>query len=102
MDNIQKLIKINEYLNNRFGNDNPFQIVTRLAEETGEVAEQVNHFEKIGVKSVKHGKPNKEHLASEVRDVIIVALQIAMRYGVVDELQKSIDDYYLKYFPEKT
>lgn len=96
MDDFQKLFAINKYLSNKFGNDDPFQIVTRLAEETGEIAEQINHFEGIGIKKDKHGEPDKYDLASEVRDVIIVALQIAMRYGVEDELKKSIDDFYKK------
>lgn len=96
MDNFQKLYAINKYLSNKFGNDDPFQIVTRLAEETGEIAEQINHFEGIGIKKAKHGEPDKYNLGSEVRDVIIVALQIAMRYGIEDEVQKSIDDFYNK------
>lgn len=96
MDDFQKLFAINKYLSAKFGNDDPFQIVTRLAEETGEIAEQINHFEGIGVKKDKHGEPDKYDLASEVRDVIIVALQVAMRYGVEVELKKSIDDFYIK------
>jgi NTP pyrophosphatase (non-canonical NTP hydrolase) len=96
MDDFQKLFAINKYLSAQFGNDDPFQIVTRLAEETGEIAEQINHFEGIGVKKDKHGEPDKYDLASEVRDVIIVALQVAMRYGVEDELKKSIDNFYKK------
>lgn len=96
MDDFQKLFAINKYLSNKFGNDDPFQIVTRLAEETGEIAEQINHFEGIGIKKDKHGQPSNYDLASEVRDVIIVALQVAMRYGVEDELKKSINDFYKK------
>lgn len=34
MDDFQKLFEINKYLSAKFGNDDPFQIVTRLAEET--------------------------------------------------------------------
>jgi NTP pyrophosphatase (non-canonical NTP hydrolase) len=48
---IDKLYKIAEGLNVRFPDgNNPFMIVTRLAEECGEVATEVNHFEKKGVK----------------------------------------------------
>ena len=51
---IGKLYKIAEGLNNRFKDgDDPFYIVTRLAEECGEVASQVSHFEDKGVKTLK-------------------------------------------------
>ena len=56
----EKLYRIAEGMNNRFedGND-PFYIVTRLAEECGEVASQVNHFEHKGVKAEKLGPPDR-------------------------------------------
>ena len=53
---IEKLYKIAEGLNNHFKDgDDPFYIVTRLAEECGEVASQVNHFERKGVKASEAG-----------------------------------------------
>ncbi len=57
---IDKLYKIAEALNARFpdGSD-PFMIVTRLAEECGEVAAEVNHFERKGVKVERLGQPDR-------------------------------------------
>lgn len=96
MDNLDKLFFIVDDLNQRFGKDNPFQIITRLAEETGELAEQVNHFESAGVKREKHGEPDKEKLAKEVQDVIRCALQIAVYYDIKKEVLSSVENSYKK------
>lgn len=69
-------------------------MVTRLAEECGELAAEVNHFEGSGVKAEKHGPPDKAKLAKEVRDVVIMALQIAAYYGVEAELDQIIEQSY--------
>ncbi len=92
MDNFEKLKLIVKGLNQRFPNGNdPFKIITRLAEETGELAEQVNHFEDTGIKREKHGEPSREKLAKEVQDVIRSALAVANYYGIEQELENSID-----------
>ncbi len=89
---LEKLYAISKGLNRRFadGND-PFQILTRLLEESGELAAEVNHFEGMGVKREKHGEPDKARLAKEVRDVIVCALQIAVHYQVEGELAAIIE-----------
>ncbi|GKX68574.1 hypothetical protein [Inconstantimicrobium mannanitabidum] len=69
----------------------PFQMVTRVLEECGEVASEVNHFEGSGVKRQKHGEPSKEALAGEIRQALVALMQIAVYYSVEDELEKSID-----------
>ncbi len=92
---IEKLYAIDRALNTRFPDGNePFQIMTRLLEEAGELAEQVNHFEGKGVKRAKHGKPDKAKLAKEVQDVLRAALHIAMYYGIESDLQWSVDKAY--------
>lgn len=60
MNNLDKLLPITQGLNRRFtvGN-NPFEIATRLLEECGELAKEINHFEGRGVKREKYGEPNK-------------------------------------------
>jgi NTP pyrophosphatase (non-canonical NTP hydrolase) len=95
MDTIEKLYRINAGLDRRFpdGGD-PFMIVSRLAEECGELAGEVNHFENRGVKVLKHGPPNPQRLAKEVQDVLRAALQIAAHYGIQDALAVSIDTAY--------
>jgi NTP pyrophosphatase (non-canonical NTP hydrolase) len=64
---INKLYKIAEALNVKFPDGiNPFMIVTRLAEECGEVAAKVNHFERKGVKVARHGEPDRKKFAKEL------------------------------------
>lgn len=70
----------------------PFQMVTRLLEECGEVASEVNHFENSGVKRLKHGEPSKEALAGEIKQAMTALLQIAVYYSVQEELKESIED----------
>ncbi len=78
----------------------PFQILTRLLEECGELAQQVNHFEGSGVKREKHGKPDHEALAKEVRQTIIGVLQIAVYYGIKDEVEASLEWSYQRLVQE--
>lgn len=90
---MEKLFDIVRGLNEAFPEGNePFQIITRLVEECGELAKEVNHWERIGVKVQKYGEPSKENLSKEIQNVITSSLQIALFYGVENELQKSIDN----------
>lgn len=90
-DYFHQLYLIAQALNKKYpkGND-PFQIITRLCEEAGELAKAVNHFEGTGVKLQKYGPPDKGKLAKEIQDVLRSALQVALYYGVEKELEESI------------
>lgn len=93
----EKLKFIVEHLEKRFPNGNsPFQIITRLAEECGELASAVNHFEDTGIKREKLGEPDPMELAKEVQDVMRCALQIARYYKIENELVASIEEHYEK------
>lgn len=89
---MEKLYQLAKGYTNRFplGND-PYQIATRILEECGEVASEVNHFEKSGIKAQKHGKPSKQHLADEIKQGINALIQLAVYYNVESELETSID-----------
>ena len=90
-----QILAIAHELNRRFRDgDDPFQIMTRILEECGELAQQVNHFEGKGVKKEKYGEPDKNKLAKEVQDVIRGALQIAIYYGIEEELVESLESSY--------
>lgn len=53
---MEKLKQLAEGMNNRFPKGNyAFQITTRLLEECGEVAKEVNRLEKSGTKVLRHG-----------------------------------------------
>lgn len=78
--------------NKRFPNGvEPYQMVTRLLEECGEVAAEVNLWESSGIKRQKHGEPKKEDLANELRQAIRELFQIAAYYHVEKELEDSIE-----------
>jgi NTP pyrophosphatase (non-canonical NTP hydrolase) len=98
---IDKLSMISAGYMRRFpeGND-PFQILARLLEECGELAQQVHHFEDCGVKRAKYGEPDREHLAKEVRDVLTCTLQIVHYYQIQTELAESIELVYSRMHDE--
>ncbi|MBI5651054.1 MAG: hypothetical protein HZC40_11520 [Chloroflexi bacterium] len=92
---IEKLYAFARALNRRFpdGND-PFKIMTRLLEESGELAQQINHFEDTGTKHKKYGEPDRAKLAKEVSDVLHCALQVAIYYRIEPELEALIEERY--------
>ena len=98
---IDKLYKIVDGLSARFpdGSD-PFMIVTRLAEECGEVAAKVNHFENRGVKAQKLGPPDRTEFAKELQDVLRAVLNLAQHYGLQAELEQSVDEFYRRVVDE--
>ena len=78
-------------MNARFpGGNEPYQIMTRLLEECGEVAKEVHHFENSGTKRLRHGEPSKEKLAGEVKDVINALMQLVLYYDIEDELKGAV------------
>ncbi len=98
---MEKLYQISHGLIKRFpdGND-PFQMITRLAEECGELAAQVNHFESSGAKRQKIGEPDTIKLAKEVQDVLRCALTLAVHYKIEAVLADSIELSYQKLLAE--
>lgn len=98
LETFTALQSIVEALDKRFPDGNTaFQRVSRLAEECGELASAVNHREKMGIKHQKHGKATDEHLVKEIQDVLRAALGIARHYGVEQQLEQSIEDFYKTY-----
>jgi caffeoyl-CoA O-methyltransferase len=88
---VDKLVAITGGYARRFPDgDEPFQMMTRLLEECGEMAQQVNHFEGSGVKREKHDEPDRAALATEIKQTIVCALRVAQYYGVEKELEDSI------------
>lgn len=78
--------------NHRFPNGvEPYQMATRLMEECGEVAAEINLREDSGVKRKKHGDPKKENIANEIRQAMVELVKIARYYHAEDELETSIE-----------
>ena len=69
----------------------PYQMATRLLEECGEVASEINLWEDSGLKRQKHGEPKKEDLANELRQAMLELFKIAKYYHVEQELEESIE-----------
>lgn len=93
VDALGSLYAIVDGLNERFqAGNNPFQMVTRLCEEAGELASAVNHMEGAGAKQTKHGAPDRAHLTHEIQDVLRAAVAIARHYGLEDDVRRSIED----------
>ncbi len=90
---MQRLYKMAAGHTARFPDGNePYQIMTRILEECGEVASEVNHFENSGVKNQKHGEPSKAALAGEIRQALNGLIQLAQYYGIEAELEQSIEE----------
>ncbi len=83
---------INQGFARKFPNGNePYQIMTRLLEEAGELAQQVNHFEHSGIKRAKYGEPDRAHLAQEAKGVLLTLFQVVAYYALTPELQTSLE-----------
>lgn len=95
MTELNKLWDLTHGLNRRFPEGNaPFQMMTRLLEESGELAQMVNHFEGTGIKREKYGEPDQVKMAKEIMDVLRCALQVAIYYRLEDELEMRIAQTY--------
>ena len=89
---MEKLYKLAYGYNKRFPKGvEPFQMVTNLLEECGEVASEVNLWEDSGIKRQKHGDPKKENLAGEIKQALAALIKIAVYYKIENELEDSID-----------
>jgi len=90
---MEKLKQLAEGMNNRFPKGNyAFQITTRILEECGEVAKEVNRLEKSGTKILRHGEGSKEDFANEIKDAMNALMQLAIYYDAVEQVQESINN----------
>jgi len=90
---MKKLQQLAEGMNNRFPEGNQaFQIVTRILEECGEVAKEVNRLERSGTKVLRHGDGTKEDLATEIKDALHALMQLAIYYDAVEQVNVSINN----------
>ncbi len=97
---LEKLPILAEALHQRFGGREPFSIMTRLLEECGELAQEVNHFEGGETKLQKYGIPSKEKFAKEVLDVLRLVFQVVQYYELEEELEQKINITYQRSIDE--
>ncbi|HEX8681568.1 MAG TPA: hypothetical protein VF707_04590 [Ardenticatenaceae bacterium] len=74
--------------------DDPFQLMTRLLEECGELAQEVNRFEGSGIKHEKHGAPNRERLTEEASHALRALFQIVQYYQMEEEVAAALEATY--------
>ena len=90
---MKRLYQMVEASNKRFPNGvQPFQMGTRLLEECGEIASEINLWEDSGIKRQKHDEPKKENIANEIRQAMVELVKIACYYHVENELEQSIEN----------
>lgn len=90
---MERFYKMVEASNRRFPKGvEPYQMATRLLEECGEIAAEINLWEDSGIKRKKHGEPKKENIANEIRQTIVELFKIAKYYDVEEELEQSIEN----------
>ncbi len=88
---MERFYQMVEASNKRFPKGvEPYQMATRLLEECGEVAKEINHWEDSGIKRQKYGEPSKEKLANELRQAMVELFKIASYYSVEQELEEAI------------
>lgn len=88
---MKRFYKMAEASNRRFPDGvKPYQMATRLLEECGEVATEINLWEDSRIKRQKHGDPKKENIANEIRQAMVELVKIAMYYHVEEELEAAI------------
>ncbi len=97
---LEKIPVLAEALHQRFDSRDPFQITTRLLEECGELAQEVNHFAGSETKLAKHGVPSKEKFAKEVLDVLRLVFQLVQYYDLEPELRQRINNTYQRCLAE--
>jgi len=86
---MERFYKMVEASNKKFPRGvEPYQMATRLLEECGEVAAEINLWEDSGLKRQKHGEPKKEDLANELRQAMLELFKIAHYYHV-DQIDVS-------------
>ncbi len=89
------LMRVTQGLTRKFPHGNePFQLMTRLLEECGELAQQVNRFEGSGMKRDKYGDPDRVQLAAEASHVLRSIVQIIQYYHIEDEVAVAVEGTY--------
>ena len=87
----EMILETTQGLNRKFPEgDEPFKIMSRLMEECGELATEVNHFENMGSRWEKRGEPDKVKLAGEIKNVIWCVTQVMLYYDVEHEVEESL------------
>jgi len=98
MDSLSKISIVAQALTKRFPNgDEPFKIVSRLLEESGEVSWELNHYERKNISLMRNCRDNKENLVTETYQVMIALNQLLQYYNLSDLFARKIEEVYKEY-----
>ncbi len=96
-DRLDQLYEISTHYARRFPEgDTPLGYLSRLTEELGEIAVEVQRLEGAPAKVAKHGHGNLPDLASEVEDLIHTALGLIQHYQAEAELDAVVASQHRK------
>lgn len=98
MDSLSKISLVAQAQTKRFPNgDEPFKIVSRLLEESGEVSWELNHYERKNISLMRNCRDNKENLVTETYQVMIALNQLLQYYDLSDLFARKIEEVYKEY-----
>lgn len=98
MDSLSKISLVAQAQTKRFPNgDEPFKIVSRLLEESGEVSWELNHYERKNISFMRNCRDNKENLVTETYQVMIALNQLLQYYDLSDLFTRKIEEVYREY-----
>ena len=99
---MKKIQMVAEAQTQRFPNgDNPFKILSRLLEESGEVAWEINHYERNGICLEKLNSERKSELVAETYQVMIAICQLIQYFNLEDDFKNRIEEVFQEYIDKK-
>lgn len=96
-DRLDQLYAISASYARRFPDGNhPLGYLTRMTEELGEIAVEVQRLEGSPVKVAKHGPGSVADLASEIEDLLHTAVGLLRCYSAEDAFESVLEREYAK------
>lgn len=98
-DRLNQLYEISTHYARKFPEgDSALGYLSRLTEELGEIAVEVQRLEGAPAKIAKHGRGNLPDLASEVEDLIHTALGLIQHYRAEAEFDDVVATQHRRIF----
>jgi NTP pyrophosphatase (non-canonical NTP hydrolase) len=97
-DTMEILMKIAQAQTKRFpAGEDPYKNVCRILEEAGEVAWEINHYERKGIPIDKGNRQDKEHIVLEAFQLCEVTCQLLQYFDLTTDFKDFIADTYQTY-----
>ncbi len=100
-ETMEMLMKIADAQTKRFpAGENPYKNVCRILEEAGEVAWEINHYERKGISVEKGSFQDKENLVLEAFQLCEVTCQLLQYFDLTQTFKDFIEGTYNKYIDD--